>query len=67
MLKTAFAVALKRYWGLVASIVMISAFSQYRHEHQVPLVTLFLGLSAGLLALLIIALPLELYKLRKSR
>jgi hypothetical protein len=67
MLKAVFAIVLKRYWGLVASIVMISAFSQYRHEHQVSPAMLFLSLLAALFALLITVVPLELHKLRKSR
>jgi hypothetical protein len=67
MLKTVIASVLKGYWGLVASIVTISAFSQYRHEQQVSLVMIFLGLLAALLALFITAVPLELHKLRKNR
>jgi hypothetical protein len=60
MLKVVLGIVLKRYWGFVASILMISAFSQYRHEHQVSLRTLFLSLLAGPLALFITAFPLEL-------
>jgi hypothetical protein len=67
MMKAVFAVVLKRYWSLIASIVMISAFSQYLHEHQVSLVTILLSLAAGILALLVTAVPLEFHKLRKSR
>jgi Ca2+/Na+ antiporter len=67
MLKAIFATVLKRYWGLVASIVMISAFSQYRHEHQVSLVMPFLIFLVVLLALLVTVVPLELHKLRKRR
>jgi len=67
MMNAVFANVLKRYWGLIASIVMISAFSQYRHEHQVSLVTILLGLAAGILMLLVIAVPLEFHRLRKSR
>ena len=66
MLKTVIVSVIKRYWGLVASIVMISAFSQYRHEQQVSLVTLFLGFLAAVLALLVTAVPLELHKARKN-
>jgi hypothetical protein len=67
MLKTVIVSVLKCHWGLVASIVMITAFSQYRHEQQVSLVMIFLGFLAALLALLITAVPLELHKLRKNR
>jgi hypothetical protein len=48
MLKTVIASVLERYWGLVASIVMIGAFSQYRHEQQVFLVMICLSLLAAL-------------------
>jgi len=67
MMNTVFANVLKRYLALIASIVMISAFSQYRHEHQVSLVTILLSLAAGILALLVTVVPLEFHKLRKSR
>ena len=67
MMKAVFAIVLKRHWGLIASIVMISAFSQYRQEHQVSLVTILLSLAAGILALLATAVPLEFHKMRKSR
>jgi len=67
MMKAVFAIVFKRYWGLVASIVMISAFSQYRHEHQVSAATILLSLAAGILALLVTAVPLEFHKSRKPR
>jgi hypothetical protein len=67
MMKAVFAIVLKRYWGLIASIVTISAFSQYRQEHHVSLVTILLGLAVGILALLVTAVPLEFHKMRKSR
>lgn len=67
MLKTVLFNVLKRYWGLVASVVMISACSQYRLERQVSLSVLFLGFLAAVLALLVTVAPLELHKLRKKR
>jgi hypothetical protein len=67
MLKTVLTTVIKRYWGLVAVIVMITAFSQYRHEHQLSLGMLLISLLPALLGILIVVVPLELHKLRKHR
>ncbi len=58
---------MKRHWGLVAAIVVISGASQYRHEHAVSVPLLFLALLVARMALLVLAVPLELHKLRGKR
>ncbi len=65
MLKTALKSVIKRYWGLVAAIVMISGASQYRQEHTVSILVLSLALLLACLALLVVAVPLELHRARR--
>ena len=67
MLSSALKTVLKRHWGLVAAIVMITGASQYRHEHTVSVPLLGLTLLVACLALLVVAVPLELHKLRGKR
>lgn len=67
MIKTALKTVMKRHWGLVAAIVMISGASEYRHEHAVSVPLLGLTLLVACLALLAVAVPLELHKLRGKR
>lgn len=67
MIKSALITVMKRHWGLVAAIVMISGVSQYRHEHAVSVPLLALSLLVACMALLVVAVPLELHKLRGKR
>jgi hypothetical protein len=67
MLKTAFALALKRHWGLVAVVLLITATSDWRHDHNISVSNMLVALLAALTLLCLAAVPVEFYKLRKSR
>ena len=67
MLKQALKTVMKRNWGLVAVIVLISGASQYWHEHSVSVPLLLLAMLFACLALLVVAVPVELHKLRGKR
>jgi hypothetical protein len=67
MFKTVLLNVAKRFWGVVASALVISAFSQYLHTQEISPAVLGLTLLVALAALLVTAVPLELHKQRKSR
>jgi hypothetical protein len=67
MLKTVLSSVAKRYWGVTASALVVSAFLQYRQAHAVSPAVLGLTLLVTLAALLVTAVPLEMHKLRKRR
>lgn len=67
MLKAACVAALKRYWGLVAAILFITAASDWRHGRPISAPGLLVALLVVLGLLCLVAVPVEFHKLRKSR
>jgi hypothetical protein len=67
MLKEAFGVALKRYWGLVAAILLINAASDWRHNQNISASGMLVALLVALALFFFVAVPVELRKLEKSR
>lgn len=67
MLKEAFGVALKRYWGLVAVILLINAASDWRHNQHISASGMLVALLVALALFLLVAVPIEFRKLGKSR
>lgn len=66
MFKAAFLAALKRYWGLVAAILLINAASDWRHNQHVSASGMLIALLAALALFFLIAVPIEFRKLGKS-
>lgn len=64
MIKIALKNIAKRYWGLVACILLINGFSQHRQAGSISWTSMSLISLAAICALLIIAVPLELHKIR---
>jgi len=67
MLKVAIFNVLKKNWSLVVAILIVSAVFQYWREHSVSPLMLFLVLLSSIAAGLLVALPVELHKLRNAR
>lgn len=67
MLKAAFLAALKRYWGLVAVILLINAASDWRHDQHISASGMLIALLVALALFFLIAVPVEFCKLGKSR
>jgi hypothetical protein len=67
MLKVAIFNVLKKNWLLVVAILIVSAAFQYWREHSVSPLMLFLVLLSSITAGLLVALPVELHKLRNAR
>jgi len=67
MLKLAIFNVLKKNWLLVVAILIVSAVFQYWREHLVSPLMLFLVLLSSIAAGLLVALPVELHKLRNAR
>jgi hypothetical protein len=67
MLKVAIFNVLKKNWLLVVAILIVSAVFQYWREHSVSPLMLFLVLLSSITAGLLVALPVELHKLRNAR
>ncbi len=66
MFETAFLVALKRYWGLVAVILLINAASDWRHTQHISALGMLIALLVPFALLFLIAVPLEIRKMRKT-
>jgi hypothetical protein len=66
MLKVAIFNVLKKNWLLVVAILTVSAVFQYWREHSVSPLMLFLVLLSSIAAGLLVALPVELHKLRNA-
>lgn len=66
MLKAAFAQALKRYWGIVAAILLINAASEWRQDRHLSASGMLIALLAGLALFVFVAVPVEFRKLGKS-
>jgi hypothetical protein len=66
MLKTAFSVALKRYWGAATMILLINAASEWRHDHQISATGMLVTLLVVLALFFFVAVPVEFHKLGKS-
>lgn len=58
---------LKKSWLLILGVVMVSMAGLYWREQHISLFALCLILLAALGALLFVAVPVELHKLRNSR
>jgi hypothetical protein len=67
MLKVAIFNVLNKNWLLVVAILIVSAVFQYWREHSVSPLMLFLVLLSSIAAGLLVALPVELHKLRNAR
>ena len=67
MLKVAIFNVLKKNWLLVVAILIVSAVFQYWREHSVSPLMLFFVLLSSIAAGLLVALPVELHKLRNAR
>ncbi|MYM35812.1 hypothetical protein GTP38_15865 [Duganella sp. FT94W] len=67
MMKTVLKIIAKRYWGLAAGILLISGFSQYRQMGSISLAALLLIMIAIVGAITLIAVPLEMHKIRKQK
>jgi hypothetical protein len=67
MLKVAIFNVWKKNWLLVVAIITVSAVFQYWREHSVSPLMLFLVLLSSIAAGLLVALPVELHKLRNAR
>ena len=67
MLKVAIFNVLEKNWLLVVAIPTVSAVFQYWREHSVSPLMLFLVLLSSIAAGLLVALPVELHKLRNAR
>ena len=67
MLKVAVFNVLKKNWLLVVAILTVSAVFQYWRENSVSPLMLFLVLLSSIAAGLLVALPVELHKLRNAR
>jgi hypothetical protein len=67
MLKVAMSNVLKKNWSVVVAILTVSAVFQYWREHSVSPLMLFLVLLSSVAAGLLVALPVELHKLRNAR
>ena len=67
MLKVAIFNVLKKNWLLVVAILIVSAVFQYWREHSVSPLMLFLVLLSSIAAGLLVALPVELHRLRNGR
>lgn len=58
---------IKKSWLLILGVVIVSGISLYWRDHQVSLFALCLIWLAALGGLLLIAVPVELHKLRNSQ
>ncbi|MFS2216260.1 hypothetical protein ACCD08_17290 [Telluria sp. Tellsp104] len=67
MLKVAVINVLKKNWLIVVCILTVSAVFQYWREHSVSPLMLFLVLLSSIAAGLLVALPVELHRLRNGR
>jgi len=67
MLKVAVFNVLKKNWLLVVAILTVSAVFQYWRENSVSPLMLSLVLLSSIAAGLLVALPVELHKLRNAR
>jgi hypothetical protein len=67
MIKVALINVAKRNWLLVACILATSCIAQYWREHSVSVLTLSLVLLSSIVAGLLVAVPVELHKLRNAR
>lgn len=67
MFKAALLAALKRYWGLVAVILLINAASDWRNNQHISASGMLIALLVALALFFLIAVPLEFRKLGKSR
>lgn len=67
MLKVAIFNVLNKNWLLMVAILIVSAVFQYWREHSVSPLMLFLVLLSSIAAGLLVALPVELHKLRNAR
>lgn len=67
MLKVAVINVLKKNWLIVVCILTVSAVFQYWREHSVSPLMLFLVLLSSIAAGLVVALPVELHRLRNGR
>lgn len=70
MIKTVLNNVCKKYWGMIPTVLMITAMSQYRQERFVSMTALSQVLLDSLLPLLlclVVVIPLEFHKLRNMR
>lgn len=66
MFKTACLVALKRYWGLIAAILLINAAAGWRHNQHISASGMLIALLVALSLFFLITVPIEIRKLEKS-
>lgn len=66
MFKTAGLVALKRYWGLIAAILLINAATDWRHNQHISASGMLIALLVALSLFFLVTVPIEIRKLEKS-
>lgn len=67
MLKTALVIVLKRYWMLAVFIFLVNVVLQYWRADHISWALVLLTPMVVVLAVLVVALPIELHKLRNTR
>lgn len=67
MLKTAVVIVLKKYWKLVASLLLINVVLQYWWANHISWAMVLLTFVVVASAVLLVTLPVEFHKLRNTR
>lgn len=67
MLKIALIAVIRKYWLLAISVLSANVGVGFWRTNEVSMPLVMFTLTVVTLALLVVALPVELYKLRKSK